>query len=154
MRRKYPSRRVPQKRLFPVNKKVRGAEATAFDGINFKSKLEVFCYRKLKENGISFGYEKNKFLLFEGFKPTFHSYFPNKAGDMEVDTTKLRDTTYTPDFVGDNWILETKGKANDVYPVKLKMFRKLLEGHNKYKVFMEPHNQKQVLQCIEIIKNL
>ena len=62
--------------------------------------------------------------------------------------------TYTPDFVGTDWIMETKGRANDLYPLKLKMFRKFMEGNPKYKMFMEPHNIKQILQCIELIKNL
>lgn len=159
MGRKYPSKRGPQKRKTPitrkvVNKKVQGAQAVTVDGINFKSKLEVFCYKKLKEHNIPFQYEGVKFLLFEGFKPNFHSYFPDKTGTMTIDVTKIRDTTYTPDFVGSNWIIETKGKANDVYPVKLKLFRKWLEGNSKYKMFLEPHNQAQVLQCIEIIKQI
>lgn len=159
MGRKYPSKRGPHKRKSPitrkvVNKKVQGAQAVTVDGINFKSKLEVFCYKKLRENGIPFEYEKNKFVLFEGYKPVFNSYFPDKSGKMAVDMTKIRDITYTPDFVGSDWIIETKGKANDVYPVKLKFFRRWLEGNTRYKLFLEPHNQAQVLQCIEIIKQI
>jgi len=159
MGRRYPSKKGPNTRRTPVikkvrNKKVRGAQAVTVDNISFKSKLEVFCYRKLKESGIPFEYEVHKFVLFEGFRPNFHSYFPDKLGDMQLDLGKIRDMTYTPDFVGSNWIIETKGKANDVYPVKLKFFRRWLEGNSKYKMFLEPHNQKQILQCIEIIKQI
>ena len=138
------------------NKKVKNAQVTTYDGINFKSKLEVFCYKKLKEHNISFEYEKHKFTLFEGFKPTFQCYFPNKLGKLELDLTKLRSTTYTPDFVGDYWIIETKGWSNDLYPVKLKLYRAQIESseeYKKYKLFIEPHNQKQCLQAIELIKN-
>lgn len=137
------------------NKKVKNAQVTTYDGINFKSKLEVFCYKKLKEHNIPFEYEKHKFTLFEGFKPSFHCYFPNKLGKLELDLTKLRSTTYTPDFVGDYWIVETKGRSNDLYPVKLKLFRELIEKDSKYKnykLFIEPHNQNQILQAIELIK--
>ena len=138
------------------NKKVKNAQVTTYDGINFKSKLEVFCYKKLKEHNIPFEYEKHKFTLFEGFKPSFHCYFPNKLGKLELDLTKLRSTTYTPDFVGDYWVIETKGRSNDLYPVKLKLFRELVEKDNRYKnykIFVEPHNQNQILQAIEIIKS-
>jgi hypothetical protein len=150
------SRKIPNEKVGYVNRKVRGAQKTTFDGIEFKSKLEVFCYRKLKEYGIHFQYEQVKFTLFTGFKPThLVGYFPDKSGNMAIDTSKLRDTTYTPDFVGDTWVVETKGKSNELYPLKLKLFRALLEEEKTpYKVFMEPHNQKQVLQCIEIIKEL
>ena len=137
------------------NKKVKNAQVTTYDGINFKSKLEVFCYKKLKEHNIPFEYEKHKFTLFEGFKPSFHCYFPNKLGKLELDLTKLRSTTYTPDFVGDYWIIETKGRSNDLYPVKLKLFRELIEKdvkYKNYKLFIEPHNQNQILQAIELIK--
>ena len=137
------------------NKKVKNAQVTTYDGINFKSKLEVFCYKKLKEHDIPFEYEKHKFTLFEGFKPSFHCYFPNKLGKLELDLTKLRSTTYTPDFVGDYWIIETKGRSNDLYPVKLKLFRELIEKdikYKNYKLFIEPHNQNQILQAIELIK--
>lgn len=153
MYRKYPTKdkKIAKKSL---NKKVRGATEIVTDGIKFKSKLEAFCYKTLKANNIPFEYEKVKFILFTGYSPSFNCFFPNKLGNMTLDTTKVRDITYTPDFTGDNWILETKGRANDVYPVKLKIFRKFMEGNKKYIAFLEPHNQKQVLQSIEIIKQL
>jgi hypothetical protein len=152
MIKKFPFKRNKQPK---ENKKVKNAQVTTYDGINFKSKLEVFCYKKLKEHSIPFEYEKHKFTLFEGFKPTFQCYFPNKLGKLELDLTKLRSTTYTPDFVGDYWIVETKGRNNEVYPVKLKLFRELIEKDSRYKnykLFIEPHNQNQILQAIELIK--
>lgn len=152
MKKKFPFKRNKQPK---ENKKVKNAQVTTYDGINFKSKLEVFCYKKLKEHNIPFEYEKHKFTLFEGFKPSFHCYFPNKLGKLELDLTKLRSTTYTPDFVGDYWIVETKGRSNEVYPVKLKLFRELIEKdikYKNYKLFIEPHNQNQILQAIELIK--
>lgn len=155
MKKKFPFKRNV-KTAKPENKKVKNAQVTDYDGISFKSKLEVFCYKKLKENNIPFEYEKHKFTLFEGFKPTFHCYFPDKLGSLELDLTKLRSTTYTPDFVGDYWVIDTKGWSNDLYPVKLKLFRALIESseeYKKYKLFIEPHNQKQCLQAIELIKN-
>lgn len=153
MKRKLPIKKA-FKRKFSGNKKVRNAQKLNFDGVEFKSHLEVHAYKRLKEYGIPFEYEKHKFILFEGFKPTFPCYLPNKQGDIALDTIKVRDMTYTPDFVGTDWIMETKGRANDLYPLKLKMFRKFMEGNPKYKMFMEPHNIKQILQCIELIKNL
>lgn len=39
-----------------------------YDGINFKSKLEISCYKKLKEEGFNPKYEEKKFIIFNGFK--------------------------------------------------------------------------------------
>ena len=154
MKRKFPIKRITKKNTENnPNKKILNAQKVNYDGIQFKSKLELFCYKKLKEYSIEFQYEKERFMLFEGFRPTMQCYFPNKTGDMVLDITKLRNITYTPDFVGGNWIIETKGRANDTYGIKLKLFRALLEGNKTYKIFMEPHNQKQVMQCIKLIKN-
>ena len=51
-------------------------------------------------------------------------------------------------------IIEAKGKENDTYPLKKKLFRKLLEEY-KYDdiLFFEVFTQKQLLQAIEIIKS-
>ena len=153
-RRNYPVKKEFKKK-YSGNQKVRNAQKLNYDGIEFKSHLEVNCYKKLKENGLHFEYEKHKFTLFEGFKPEkFQCYIPNKQGDMALDTVKVRDMGYTPDFVGENWIIETKGFANSVYPLKLKMFRKFMENNSKYKLFAEPHNLKQIDQVIKLIKEL
>ena len=39
-----------------LNKKVRNATILEYHGITFKSKLEVHCYKKLKEANIKFQY--------------------------------------------------------------------------------------------------
>ena len=66
--------------------------------------------------------------------------------------------TYTPDFTfnynGRLIIIEAKGKENDTYPLKRKLFRGLLEGQtNDNPLFFEIYTQKQLLQAIEIIKS-
>jgi hypothetical protein len=51
-------------------------------------------------------------------------------------------------------IIEVKGRMNDVYPYKKKMFRKFLEDNTKGKVlFFEVYTKENVLQMIEIIKS-
>ncbi len=135
-----------------VNKKVINAKTIVCDNISFKSKLELYAYKKLKEANLEFQYESKTFTLWEGFKPTNVSYFkPNSDNLMVINNTKVQNTTYTPDFVGNGWIIEVKGKENDIYPLKCKMFRKLIEDSGEYKLFLEPHSQKQVDECIQII---
>ena len=46
-----------------VNKKIKNATSTKYDGIQFKSKLEVSVYKTLKDKGLDPLYECNKFIL-------------------------------------------------------------------------------------------
>lgn len=154
--------------------KIRGASIQEYAGLKFKSKLEVACYKKLEQSGLWFRYEPTKFNLFNGprlfnidiFAPKKLS--PGKYSKELVHETqnkekpkKLRDITYTPDFEvqlkGIRAYFDVKGKENDVYPIKKKLFLNLLEEaalENSYCHFMffEPHSVGQMVEAIEIIK--
>jgi hypothetical protein len=142
-----------------INKKIRNATVVEYKEVVFKSKLEASFYKILTQAGFSPQYECRTYLLWEGFKPTvpFHTK-DRKTKLLKLDTAKLRDITYTPDFTFtyNNMfiIIEAKGKENDTYPLKKKLFRKLLEEY-KYDdvLFFEVFTQKQLLQAIEIIKS-
>lgn len=149
------------------NSKIKNAKSVQLtNGLKFRSKLELFTYNKLIENGIKdFDYEKDKFVLMEGFT------FPNqsvesfevtendrKVPKFDVITDNIRSITYLPDFTCVNhesktgWIIECKGYSNDAFPLKWKMFKNWLTINN-YKVDLyKPNNQKNVLKCINIIK--
>ena len=45
------------------NKKISNATELEYEGIKFRSKLEVYCYKRLKEEGLSFKYEMYLFSL-------------------------------------------------------------------------------------------
>ena len=140
----------------PQNKKVRNATAKVYKGIKFRSKLELFTYRKLEDAGIGALYEKKKYVLQEGFRYSATVYEPHKTKGYIPTTTKIRDITYTPDFVDPHgrWIIEVKGFANDVFPIKWKMFKNYLMQQDDPPVLFLPRNQKQVLETIELIKEL
>lgn len=144
---------------------------STFNGINFKSKLEISCYKKLIEAGFNPEYEKQKFVLFNGFRlPENVAYFTqlktNNEGKIHTifknDTRKIRDITYLPDFYFTykeyEIYFDTKGKANDVYPLKKKLFLNMLNNiatkTGKKYLFFEPHNVKQIKESILIIQNL
>lgn len=144
---------------------------STFNGIKFKSKLEISCYKKLIEAGFNPEYEKQKFVLFNGFKlPENVAYFTqlktNNEGKIHTifknDTRKIRDITYLPDFYFTykeyEIYFDTKGKANDVYPLKKKLFLNMLNNiatqTGKKYLFFEPHNVKQIKESILIIQNL
>ena len=140
----------------PQNKKVRNATAKVYKGIKFRSKLELFTSSKLEDAGIDALYEKKKYVLQEGFRYSATVYEPHKTKGYIPTTTKIRDITYTPDFVDPHgrWIIEVKGFANDVFPIKWKMFKNYLMQQDDPPVLFLPRNQKQVLETIELIKEL
>jgi hypothetical protein len=144
------------RRKVKANKKVRNATSKVYKGIKFRSKLELFTYKKLEEAKVKCLYEKKKYVLQEGFHYSQQCYEPHKTKGYVDNTYKVRDITYTPDFVDPNgkWIIEVKGFANDVFPVKWKMFKNHLMQLEDPPVLYLPKNQGQVLKTIELIKEL
>lgn len=145
------------------NKKVKNATETEYNGIKFKSKLEVMVYKTLLQEGFEPRYEASRYSIWKGFKPQVPFYKPNKQGNLELQTTKIIDITYTPDFeflAPDNKtvvIFEVKGGyENDTYPLKEKIFRgyleKCLEEYNQKTIMFKIRNKKQCLEAINFIK--
>ena len=136
--------------------KIRNATSAVYKGIKFRSKLELFTYKQLEDAGIKSMYEENTYTLMPGFYPLMDSYEPSK-GEYKNNTKKVRGITYTPDFVDPygKWIIEVKGYANDVFPIKWKLFKMYLMENDmeEYTLYL-PKNQKQVKETIELIKKL
>lgn len=145
-----------------VNKKVRNATVLNYYGKTFKSKLELHCYKKLKEANIKFQYEEIKYELVPGFTFENDSYELFKRKGKRVfglQRSTIRSISYTPDFVGyyphskTKFIIETKGNPNDSFPLRWKLFKKYLQD-NKYNIDLYmPRNQKQVEEVVELILN-
>jgi hypothetical protein len=137
-----------------TRKKVRNATAKEVDGIKFRSLLEAHCYRQLRDAGIQANYEKKTYVLMEGFHYANESYEDNgKTGFTDKQKYKVRDITYTPDFVDPHgrWVIECKGYANERFPLKWKMFKKLLMEQDDPPVLFVPRNQKQNIETVQKI---
>ena len=135
-----------------MNKKIKNATSTEYDGIKFKSKLEVTIYKSLKEKGLNPLYECNKFILQEGFRPLKPYYLKGVCPKTANGYAKIIQITYTPDFTvefGDKILfIEAKGKQNDSYPIKRKLFLKHLEFiPNAY--FMEVYSKKDLIESLK-----
>ena len=118
------------------NKKILNATPLEYDGITFKSKLEKMAYQTLKENNLPVEYEPKKFIIWEGFKPTIPFYNKDKMTRMlKLEQKKIISISYTPDFIINYKdyliILELKGRENDCFYLKKKMFRKGLKSTNQ-----------------------
>lgn len=113
--------------------KVRNATPNEYDGIKFRSKLETYTYKKLKEANINADYEMHRYELLPAFT------FGNK---------KYRAMTYKPDFVGDKFIIECKGYPNDAWALREKLFKYYLYANNLNIDYYIVRTQKQVDELI------
>ena len=145
-------RRYKNKKKGPVR-----AKKVTFDGIKFASGLERYMYQALKKAKIHADYEGCTFTLQEGFMFDVESYErqSNGKGDMvNRGCKKILPIKYTPDFVSSSFIIECKGRANESFPMRWKMFKKYVNHKMKHVTLYKPQNQKECDEVIElIIKN-
>ena len=119
MKKKFKRKRGP----------VRSKKVT-FDGITFASGLEKYMYQALKKAKIHATYEGATFVLQEGFMFNIDSFErqANGKGDMvNRGQKKIQNIKYTPDFISDSFIIECKGRANESFPIRWKMFKKYVK---------------------------
>ena len=135
---------------------VRSKKVT-FDGVTFASGLEKYMYQALKKAKIHAIYEGATFVLQEDFIFDVDSYErqANGKGDMvNRGQKKIQSIKYTPDFVSGSFIIECKGRANESFPLRWKMFKKYVNHKMKHVTLYKPQNQKECDAVIElIIKN-
>ena len=142
----------------PYKKKKRGPVRTkkiTFDGITFASGLEKYMYQALKKAKIKALYEGETFELVEGFDFTFDSFerCSNGKGDYKNrGNKKILNITYTPDFIGKGFIIETKGRANESFPLRWKLFKKLMNDRKigSFTLY-KPQNQKECDETVRLI---
>ena len=118
--------------------KVKNAQPNVYNGIKFRSKLETYTYKKLKEANIEAEYEPIHFELIPKF---------------EYQGEKVRAMTYLPDFVGKDFIIECKGLIGDSFPLRWKIFKyTLMKQNSNYKLYLV-RNQKQVDELVKELKD-
>ena len=135
---------------------VRSKKVT-FDGVQFASGLEKYMYLALKKAKIKAVYEGETYVLQEHFMFDTDSYERqgNGKGDMiNRGQKKIQNIKYTPDFVSDSFIIECKGRANESFPIRWKMFKKYVKEHHSHVTLYKPQNQKECDLVVGlIIKN-
>ena len=142
------------------NRKIRNASPVRTDDITFKSLLEKSIYRKLVERGFDPSYEGKTYTIWKGRLPATRFYTirkDRKTGSRHnhLCMSKLLEVTYTPDFVftyqGIEVIIEAKGFENDVFPLKRKMFRGLLDELDHPCVYAEIFTVKQLNEFLDTL---
>ena len=118
------------------NRKILNAVKVEQNGIRFDSRLELYCYNALKAAGIDFEFQK-VFELQEKFK---------------YGTESIRAITSRVDFwiPSKTLIVDTKGYANDVAPLKFKLLKYSLKDmfilgvYHRLPRIEQPKNKKEV----------
>jgi len=131
------------------------AKKISYDGINFASGLERYTYIALKRAKMFEGYENEVFQLIDGFNFNNESYEKQANGKGDYTNRgqkKILGIKYTPDFVGTDYIIECKGRANESFPLRWKLFKLWLTKNNIGKTLYKPQNQKEVDRTIQLIK--
>ena len=124
------------------------------DGITFASGLEKYMYLALKEAKIKADYEGETFTLINGFEFEVDSYERQSNGKGEFKdrgNKKILPIKYTPDFVNEWFIIECKGRANESFPMRWKLFKRMINISRPYVTLYKPQNQKECDQVIELI---
>ena len=125
------------------------------NGISFASGLERYTYIALKKNKLYEGYESETFQIVESFQ------FPNISYEKQANSKgeyinrgskKILGIKYTPDFIGKDYIIECKGRPNESFPLRWKLFKLWLTKNNIGKILYKPQNQKEVDRTIALIK--
>lgn len=126
------------------------------DGIKFASGLEAYMYRALKKAKIKAQYEKRSFELIPSFEFNNSSYErqSNGKGDMvNRGNKKVLAIKYTPDFEGTNFVIECKGRANESFPIRWKLFKKHIADNYPNMRLYKPQRQSECDDVINLIKN-
>ena len=142
-------RKIKRKKRGPVR-----AKKVTFDGITFASGLEKYMYMALKKAKIYADYEGATFVLQEGFQFENESYERQSNGKGEMvnrGCKKILPIKYTPDFVSSSFIIECKGRANESFPLRWKMFKKYVNWKMKHVTLYKPQNQKECDEVINLI---
>lgn len=126
----YSAIQAPQPK---ANAKVKNATKSIVDGVRFDSKLEKYLYDLLKGAQIDFEFQK-VYILQDKFR---------------YGTEAVRAITLTVDFLipSKNMIIDSKGYANDVSPLKYKLLKNLLWTENNGLNLPKIEMPKNKLEC-------
>jgi len=130
------------------------AKKVVCDGIQFASGLERYMYLALKKAKIKSVYEGQTYVLQEGFEFTNDCYEKQSNGKGEYKNRgnkKILNVKYTPDFVANTFIIECKGRANESFPMRWKMFKKYVKDNLPHVTLYKPQNQKDCDETIQLI---
>ena len=140
-------------RRYKTKGAVRSKKGT-YDGITFQSGLEKYMYIALKKAKIKAKYEGATYELIPSFnynKPCYERQANGKGDYKDRGGKKIRGITYTPDFIGSDFIIECKGRPNETFPIRWKLFKMYLFHTRSEVTIYKPQNQKECDETVSLI---
>lgn len=120
-----------------MSERIQNVKPKEWNGRTYRSTLEAETAQTLDALGIPFQYEERKILLQEGFRCPYQK-------------DKVRDLTYTPDFIIGPIMLECKGFETPEWKIKKKLLFKWLMENEPDTIFYQIHDaRKALLQVLE-----
>jgi hypothetical protein len=111
-------------------------------------------YVALKNAKIKAKYEGETFVLLNGFhfdNEVFERQSNGKGDYKNRGEKRILPIKYTPDFIGDDFIIETKGRANESFPMRWKLFKRLIVEQFPNVTLYKPQNQKECDETVSLI---
>lgn len=108
-----------------------------YKGRKFRSNLEAETAKTLDGLGLSYEYESRKIVLQEGFRCPYQK-------------DKVRDLTYTADFIIGPIMLECKGFETPEWKIKKKLLFKWFMDNEPDTIFYQIHDsRKELLKALD-----
>jgi hypothetical protein len=130
------------------------AKKIVYNGVTFASGLEKYMYIALLKAKIDFDYEGETFELVPSFVFTNECFERQSNGKGEFinrGNKKVLNLKYTPDFIGIDFIIETKGRANDSFPLRWKLFKEWMMDNKDYRTLYKPQTHGECDTTIQLI---
>ena len=116
------------------------AKKVEYDGIKFASGLEKYMYVVLKEAKIKAKYEGQSYELVPSFS------FNNKSYERQANSKGEY-----KDFIGQGFIIECKGRPNESFPIRWKLFKKYISTHHPDITLYKPQTKKECEETVSLI---
>lgn len=132
------------------------AKKCSYDGINFQSNLEMYMYKALKNAGLEINYETETYTLIEGFvfeNDSIERQSNSKGEFKNRGNKKILPIKYTPDFTGKDFILEVKGRPNETFPIRWKLFKRYVKANLPHVTLYKPQKQSECDEVVKLILN-
>jgi len=121
-----------------MTERILNVKETDYNGQHYRSTLEAETAKVLDSLGIPFQYEPRKITLQKGFRCPYQK-------------DKVRDLTYTPDFIIGPIMLECKGFETPEWKIKKKLLFKYLMENEPDMIFHQVHDARKSL--LEVLDN-
>ena len=111
-------------------------------------------YIALKKAGIDAKYEGATYELIPSFnydKSCYERQANGKGEYKDRGKKKILNIKYTPDFIGSDFVIECKGRANETFPIRWKLFKMYLYHTRSEVTLYKPQNQKECDETVNLI---